>query len=107
VRILNEQTTKEEPQNLAADSFGAMVKAVVDIDRERLAVDAELHADLETLLLNEGSSQAEFWGINLYPEIEGEDFIEFDSLINIHPSQGNLSRNVESAEICKKSSDSR
>ena len=34
------------------------------------------------------------WGINLYPEMEGEDFIEFDSLINIRPYQGNRSCDV-------------
>ena len=31
--------------------------------------------------------------------MEGEDFIEFDSLINIRPRQGNRSRDVEDEAI--------
>ena len=87
---------------MAANTFGDLVKAVVDIDRGVLAVDAELHSDLEALLLQDGSQQKNIWGINLYPEIEGDGFIEFDSLINMRPSQGNRSRGVENRELCKK-----
>lgn len=78
--------------------FGDMVKAVVDVKQHLIAVDAEMHADLEQLLLSEGSQQMDLWGINLYPEMDGEDFVEFDSLINIRPYQNNRSRDVESAE---------
>ncbi len=78
--------------------FGDMVKAVVDIERKIIGVDAELHADIEQTLLGQGSSQYDLWGINLYPEMEGEDFIEFDSMINIRPGQGNRSRDVQDAD---------
>lgn len=78
--------------------FGDMVKAVVDVKQHLIAVDAEMHADLEQLLLSEGSQQMDLWGINLYPEMDREDFVEFDSLINIRPYQNNRSRDVESAE---------
>ncbi len=84
---------------MAARIFGDLVKAVVDIDRELVAVDAELHADLEALLLQDGSTQSSLWGINLYPELEGEQFIEFDSMINMRPSQGNRSRGVDSEAV--------
>jgi len=83
---------------MAVESFGNLVKAVVDLDRELVAVDAELHSDLEALLLQGGSKQKNLWGINIYPEMQGEEFIEFDSLINIRPSQGNKSRGVENQE---------
>lgn len=79
--------------------FGDMVKGVVDISERKIALDAEMHADLETLLLQEGSQQKNLWGINLYPEMEGEDFLEFDSLINIRPNQGNRSRGIEDPAI--------
>lgn len=46
--------------------------------------------------------QESLWGINLYPEADDEDFLEFDSLINIRPSQGNRSRGVEDEEIREK-----
>ena len=87
---------------MAAGMFGDLVKAVVDVERELLALDAELHADLEALLLQDGSQQQHLWGINLYPEITGEGFIEFDSLINVRPSQGNRSRGVGDEATCKK-----
>jgi len=60
-----------------------------------MAVDAELHADEEEALLERGSAQANLWGINLYPDVVGEDWIEFDSMINLRPSQGNRSRGVD------------
>ena len=42
------------------------------------------------------------WGINLYPDRKGDEFIEFDSMINVRPAQGNRSRVVESMDIQKK-----
>jgi len=86
---------------MAGHFFGDMVKGVVDIERDLLAVDAELHADLEALLLEDGSRQNNLWGINLYPELSGDQFVEFDSMINLRPSQGNKSRGVEDEEIRK------
>lgn len=76
-----------------------MVKAVVDVDREIMALDAELHSDLEANLLEDGSRQPHLWGINLYPELRSEDWIEFDSLINIRPAQQNRSRGVEDERL--------
>ena len=64
-----------------------------------MAVDAELHADQESLLLQKGSKQQNLWGINLYPDLEGEDFVEFDSMINLRPAQNNRSRGVEDPEL--------
>ena len=86
-------------REMAAATFGDMIKAVVDVGRDIMAVDAELHADEEALLLEKGSDQNDLWGINLYPELEGEDFVEFDSMINLRPSRGNRSRGVEDSEI--------
>lgn len=87
---------------MAGALFGNLVKAVVDVKRELIAVDAELHSDLEALLLDDGSKQKSLWGINLYPELQGEEFIEFDSMINVHPSQGNMSRGVDNEEISQR-----
>jgi hypothetical protein len=99
VEIVKERVTLNEIARMAERMFGDMVKAVVDVDREILAVDGELHSDLEALLIEDGSKQQSLWGINLYPEMEGADFIEFDSMINMRPSQGNRSRGVDSAEL--------
>ena len=82
--------------------FGNMVKGVVDVEKAVLALDAELHADLEALLLENGSEQKNLWGINLYLELQGDEFVEFDSMINMRPSQGNRSRGVDNPDIRKK-----
>jgi hypothetical protein len=82
-------------REMAERTFGDMVKAVVDIERGIMAVDGELHSDEEELLLRDGSQQASLWGINIYPEAGVEDWIDFDSMINLRPSQGNRSRGVE------------
>lgn len=98
--ILDHQISKAELAEIATNIYGYMVKAVIDVDRKIIAIDAELHADLEKELLLSGSLQTSLWGINLYPDADSDDFIEFDSLINIRPRQGNMGRGVESAEIC-------
>ena len=82
--------------------FGDMVKGVVDVDRKLVALDAELHSDLESLLLSDGSEQENLWGINLWYEDDDEDFVEFDSLINIRPQQNNPGRDVSDEDIQNK-----
>lgn len=84
---------------LAVEQFGDFVKVVVDIERQVIAVGGELYADQEELLLEHGSRQENLWGVNLYPREERDAWIEFDSMINIRPSQGNRSRGVEDIEI--------
>jgi len=102
MKIIKELLPVNELRQMATDMFGNLVKAVVDVNREVIAVDAELHSDLEALLLKDGSKQKNLWGINLYPEAQSDEFIEFDSIINIRPSQGNRSHCVENEEIRKK-----
>lgn len=100
--IIKDKVNIEELEEMARKMFGNLVKGVVDVEKEIMAVDAELHADEESLLLEKRSKQENLWGINLYPEISGDDFVEFDSMINIRPSQGNRSRGVKNAEVRNK-----
>lgn len=102
MRIVTGTITRGDLKELASHIFVDMIKAVVDIKREILALDADLHADLESLLLENGSEQKDLWGINLYPEILDDSFIEFDSMINVRPAQGNRSRGVEDAHLRNK-----
>jgi len=99
MRIVNTKISTQELQEMAHHFFGDMVKGVVDVEQRILAVDAELHADLESFLLEKNSQQEYLWGINLYPFLEGDDFLEFDSMINIRPAQNNRSRGVENVDI--------
>ncbi len=98
MQIITEVIQLEELRPMTAKFYGEMVKAVVDIDREIIAVDADMHADLERLLLEVGSEQRFLWGINLYPQLTGDAFVEFDSMINLRPVHGNRSRSVEDPE---------
>jgi len=102
MKLVTVIVTVEELKQMAAGMLGDLVKAVVDIDKGLLAVDAELHSDLEALLLENRSQQKDLWGINLYPDTQGDGFIEFDSMINIRPSQGNRSRGVDDETTRKK-----
>ena len=99
MQILLHPITREDLKLIAKNTFGDMVKCVADVRRNLLAIDADLHADLERLLLEDGSNQENLWGFNLWVEEEGEDFVEFDSLINIRAWQGNPSRDVLNQEI--------
>jgi hypothetical protein len=85
----------DELRAVAVNRFGTLVKGVVDLRRQILLLDAELHADQEAALLADGSREADLWGINLYPDVDGEDWLEFDSMINLRPSFGNRSRGVD------------
>ncbi|HYK87868.1 MAG TPA: DUF5674 family protein [Acidobacteriota bacterium] len=91
--------TMDELRKMAEAMFGDLVKAVVDVHRETMAVDAELHSDEEARLLEDGSEQEDLWGINLYPALQEADFVEFDSMINLRPARGNRGPGVEDAAI--------
>lgn len=99
MKIVNSSISLAELKQMAQSKFGDLVKAVVDIERGTMAVDAELHADEEALLIENGSNQENLWGINLYPGLKKDEWVEFDSMINLKPRHGNLSRGVGDAGI--------
>lgn len=102
MQIIKDSINLKGLKEISGNTFGNLVKAVVDVDREWLAVDAELHSDLEALLLENGSGQKSLWGINLYPDNPRDGFIEFDSVINLRPSQGNRNRGIDDGVIREK-----
>ena len=100
IEIVRTQVALQYLGSLAEGLFGELVKAVVDARQGIMAIGGDLHADEEALLLTEGSTQSDLWGINLYPDQRGESgWIEFDSMINVRPRQGNRSRSVEDPDI--------
>lgn len=102
MQIVYEKISLNELKTMSTKMYNQLVKAVVDIEKNIMVVDAELHADEENLLLENESDQKDLWGINIYPEKFGtKDFIEFDSMINIRPSWGNYSRGIENIDIQK------
>jgi hypothetical protein len=99
IRIIDDKISLIDLKKIAEERFGDLVKGVVDIDNKIMAIGGEMHADEEAILLENGSKQENLWGINLYPDKTGIDFVEFDSMINIRPRQNNRSRGVESEEV--------
>ncbi len=79
-----------------------MIKAVVDVEKEIMAIDAELHSDLESYLIGQGSRQNDLWGINLFLDKLKPDWIEYTALINIRPSMDNRSMVVQDTDMRKK-----
>lgn len=98
MKRITDKISLVELNKIAKSKFGNLVKAVIDVEKKIMAIDGELHSDEEALLLEKGSKQENLWGINLYPE-EKENFIEFDSVINVRPSTNNRSRGVDDPEI--------
>lgn len=102
MKIIEYPISLDEIKEIAKETFGTFVKAVVDVEKKIMAIGGELHSDEEELLITEGSKQQNLWGINLCVELDKENWIEFDSIINIRPSVNNFSRYVESEEIRRK-----
>jgi hypothetical protein len=99
MRIVHSPISLRDLAVMAEAGFGDLVKVVIDVKRGVMAVGGELHSDEEALLLEDGSEQRDLWGINIYPDLAGEDQIEFDSMINVRPSQGNRTRGVDDPEV--------
>jgi len=103
MKIVKDKIEISELHEMGKKMFGGLVKAMVDIDKEIMAVDAPMHADLlEFLIEKENSEPKNLWGINIYPEKSEDDFIEFDSIMNLKPDIGNKTRGIESEKIREK-----
>jgi len=100
--LIEEQIVLEKLSQQVQTGFSDLIKIVVDTEKEIIAADAELHADLEELLLSKGSGQEFLWGANLYPTKSGDDFIEYTAFINIRPALNNRSMEIEDDEIRQK-----
>ena len=97
--LVSEPISVSRLREIGEELYGDMVKAVVDVKKDVMAVGAELHADEEAFLLARNSQQEDLWGINIYTDRTSMDMIEFDSMINIRPRQQNRSRYVEDPQL--------
>ena len=97
--ITDRKVDRAELARLVRERFGDMVKFVVDVRRRVVAVGGELHADGESLLLEEGSAQDDLWGANYYPGRGPADCFEFTALINIRPARDNPSMEIADPTI--------
>lgn len=101
ILIAHEPINKETLDALAKSWHHSLVKGVADISRGVVALGGEWHIDANNLLIEDGSEQKNLWGFNLYQKEQGDTAIEYNSLINIRPMQGNRSMEIIDEETRK------
>ena len=102
-KIIKNKISREELKKLSHEQYGDILKAVVDVDKKIMGAGGELHVDIQSLLIEKENSRGNnTWGINLYLDKAGDDFIEFDSMVNLKPNLGNKIRGIEDENIKKK-----
>ena len=102
IKIIDKKISESELREIAKDFYVEMVKGVVDIEREILAMGGEYHMDANNVLIENDSKQQNVWGFNWYFDKSGDERIEYISLINIRPKQGNRVMEVQDASLCDK-----
>ena len=99
IKIFNSKVSQEDLFDLAKEGYVDMVKGVIDLRQRILALGGELHADAEEMLLEQGSRQEDLWGFNIYIDKPQDSRLEYTSMINIRPRQGNRDREVQDSKI--------
>ena len=99
IKVINKKITESELQEIAKDFYIDMIKGVVDIEQGILAMGGEYHLDANMVLIENGSKQQNVWGFNWYFDRTGDERIEYISLINIRPAQGNRTMEVKDASL--------
>lgn len=101
IKIVADTITREEMSEIAKEFYGNMIKGVVDVENEIIALGGEYHMDANMILMEHGSRQDHVWGFNIYLD-RNDDWLEYVSLINIRPAAGNRSMFIEDQELCQK-----
>lgn len=101
VIVVDKRATPEQIKEMAAD-YDGYIKFVVDIDKKILAGGGERHVEAEQKLLTFGSRQEDLWGGGIDWETKE---VDYNSMINLRPQQGNPSRDVLSEVVRKRIDD--
>ena len=96
--IIRKKASKKEMEDLAKH-FDGYIKVVVDVEKEILSGGGDRHFDEEQILLNDGSLQKDLWGGGFDTKTKETDY---NSIINLRPSQDNPSRDILSIDIRNK-----
>jgi len=99
ILVVREPVDEETLGALAKAWHISLVKGVADIALGTVALGGEWHMDANNKLIEEGSEQKNLWGFNIYPKEKGDVAIEYTSLINIRPMQGNRSMEIMDEDI--------
>ena len=95
IHLLRQKATRQQVDEMLQE-LGSFIKLAVDIQRNILAGGGQMHADCESVLLQDGSQQSEIWGADWIPSIQK---VEFDALINIRPNQQNYAMTIQDSNI--------
>jgi Protein of unknown function (DUF5674) len=98
ILIPTEPLTLNDLERFRDAPFASMIKFVVDIRLQKIALGGDMHADSEEALLQAGSIQSDLWGGNLWPW-EQPPRIEHISLINIRPAADNRGMEIRREDI--------
>jgi len=91
----SEPYSKKEIEQLK-EQFDSYIKTVIDIYNKVCSAGCDRHFESEQMLLQSGSKQEYLWGGGV--DIESKA-IDFNSFINIRPSQKNLSNEIQDERI--------
>lgn len=99
IKIIDKKITESELREIAKKFYDYMIKGVVDIEQEILALGGEYHIDANMVLIKNGSKQQNIWGFNWYFDKTKDERIEYISLINIRPTQGNRAMEIQDKSL--------
>ncbi len=97
ILIIDKKASDEKIEKISED-FQGYIKIVVDVEKGILAGGGKRHVDGEQKLLSEGSKQENLWGGGI--DLDTKE-IDYNSIINLRPSQKNPSRDILSEDIRK------
>lgn len=87
--------SKEEIEKLK-EQFDVYIKTVIDVNKRVCSAGCDRHYESEEILLKQGSKQEDIWGGGIDLETTT---IDFNSFINIRPTQNNTSNEIQSDKI--------
>jgi hypothetical protein len=99
IRIVTETISTSELKTLGKKYYQGMIKGVVDVQKKVVVFGGEYHMDANKVLLENNSKQKDVWGFNIRFDKPKDEWIEYTSLINIRPKQGNTDMEVHDEEL--------
>lgn len=102
VRLVRSRIDRATLAKLAKENYGEMIKGVVDVTREIVALGGGIHADAQAALLQDGSRRGDLWGFNIYVEKPRQQRMDYTSFINVRPFAGNRSMEVQDHTLRKR-----
>ena len=102
IEVICQSAEKDFVSDFLNQPFEDMIKFVVDVRKDVMAIGGSMHADAEAVLLENGSNQSDVWGGNFFPKNPAASQIELHSLINIRPGDGNRALIVQDNLLAEK-----